>query len=239
MNWTAETIAQLRGIAQRLKEEDISSEQLLAEILNKFKNFQNQYDKNLHISLDTFLKIPMIFHLDYIFDNFTKQDIQRIKTSFNKVLNDFIESRKIEGRSIQSDLLFSLDIIMTNLKLVEKEASYIEKEIINRYRERIKKFLNGHEIEERRIVQEAAVAADKVCINEEINRLKTHSKRLRNLLRNNKVSTRGREADFLSQEMQRETYTIASKTTSMDIHENILGIRREIEKIRQQVQNVE
>jgi uncharacterized protein (TIGR00255 family) len=88
-------------------------------------------------------------------------------------------------------------------------------------------------------VQEAAILAEKSCINEEISRIGTHNKRLRELLTDNAIETKGREADFLAQEMQRETHTIASKTTSMEVHKHVLNIRREIEKIKQQVQNVE
>ncbi|MCP4215715.1 MAG: DUF1732 domain-containing protein, partial [bacterium] len=69
-------------------------------------------------------------------------------------------------------------------------------------------------------------------------RLETHTKRLKSLL-TGKEEVKGRESDFLTQEMHRETHTIASKTTSMDIHDHVLEIRREIEKIKQQVQNVE
>ncbi len=101
------------------------------------------------------------------------------------------------------------------------------------------KYLEGFEIDERRIAQEAAILAEKSCISEEIHRLETHTKRLNVLFNDSKMGAIGREADFLSQEMLRETHTIASKTTSMETHEHVLDIRREIEKIKQQVQNVE
>jgi uncharacterized protein (TIGR00255 family) len=81
--------------------------------------------------------------------------------------------------------------------------------------------------------------AEKGCINEEVQRLEIHTRRLKDLVNDNHVEVKGREADFLTQEMMRETHTIASKTNSMEIHDHVLEIRREIEKIKQQVQNVE
>ena len=107
------------------------------------------------------------------------------------------------------------------------------------YRKKIAKYVKGLPIDEKRIVQEAAISADKTSIAEEINRLRTHTLRLKRLLQDKSIASQGREADFLTQEMQRETHTIAAKTSSLDIHQQILLIRREIEKIRQQVQNIE
>jgi uncharacterized protein (TIGR00255 family) len=155
------------------------------------------------------------------------------------VFNEFLECRDTEGSAILSDLQGSIKRIEANLKLLKKEATQLEKTIFSKYKEKIGKYLDDFEIDERRIVQEAAIMAEKSCINEEIQRLDTHSKRLKDLLLDTGIDVKGREADFMSQEMLRETHTIASKTASMDIHEQVLDIRREIEKIKQQVQNVE
>ena len=122
------------------------------------------------------------------------------------------------------------------LRVREKEC---ENDAFDNYRKKIAKFVKGLPIDEKRIVQEAAISADKTSIAEEVNRLQTHNQRLRRLLLDRGAATQGQEADFLSQEMQRETHTIAAKTGCLDIHQQILLIRREIEKIRQQVQNVE
>ena len=215
------------------------NETLLNEILSRLLTFKKKMGDDFSISLDPLLKIPMIFHLDYVFDKFTKTDTRRIQSSFRKVFNEFIQSRIVEGQAIYNDILDSVEAIDANLIVLESQAQKLEKVIFKRYKERISRFVQGTEIEERRLLQEAAVAAEKACITEEINRLRTHNKRLRALLNNKKVDVKGREADFLSQEMHRETYTIAAKTTSMDVHERVIQVRREIEKIRQQVQNVE
>jgi uncharacterized protein (TIGR00255 family) len=181
----------------------------------------------------------MIFHLDYIPDNYSEDETARIKHTIDKVFTDFLRSREQEGRAILSDLSDSINKIENILALVEKEAEAVEKDIFLKFKEKIARYLGEYEIDERRIIQEAAILAEKSCINEEISRIAAHNKRLKELLTDGNVEVKGREADFLAQEMQRETHTIASKTTSMEVHKHVLDIRREIEKIKQQVQNVE
>jgi uncharacterized protein (TIGR00255 family) len=189
--------------------------------------------------MDTLLKIPMIFRVDYMDGSFEKKDAEEIKKSIKKVFKEFLESREEEGKAILKDLQGSIKKIEEYLKLIKKGADSLEKNIFTKYKEKISKYLEEFEIDERRIAQEAAILAEKSCISEEIHRLDTHTKRLKALFKDTKMEARGREADFLSQEMMRETHTIASKTTSMETHEQVLEIRREIEKIKQQVQNVE
>lgn len=215
------------------------NEYLLEEILDRVVHFIKKYKGNLNLSIDPFLKIPMIFHLDYIFENFSDDNIKNIKNSIKKVFNNFLRSRIVEGESILKNLLISNEKIESNLDIIDGEVENLENEIYSNYKEKIKKLLNGIEIDEKRIVHEAAIAAEKSCIAEEINRLSIHNKRLKKLLQSKEVDQKGREADFLLQEMQRETHTIASKINSIDIHKYVILIRREIEKIKQQVQNVE
>lgn len=215
------------------------NEYLLEEILDKIVHFNEKYKGSLNLSIDSFLKIPMIFHLDYIFENFSNENNENIKNSVKKVFNNFLQSRIEEGEYISKNLLKGIKKIEDNLDIIEGEVGNLEHEIYLNYKEKIKKLLNGIEIDERRIVHEAAIAAEKNCIAEEINRLRSHNKRLKELVQSKKIDQKGREADFLSQEMQRETHTIASKTNSVDIHKYVILIRREIEKIKQQVQNVE
>jgi len=215
--------------------------QLLGDILDQLIPFKKKYKKHVNLSMDSLLKIPMIFHLDYLTENYSPEELEKIRELVESVFNDFLKSRELEGKSIAANILKDLDEIQHYLALVEKETEKIEKELFIKYREKLARYLKEfeHDIEERRIIQEAALLAEKSCINEEINRLITHTKRFKLLVNDENLEVKGREADFLAQEMQRETHTIASKTNSMDVHEHILQIRRAIEKIKQQVQNVE
>jgi uncharacterized protein (TIGR00255 family) len=215
------------------------NERLSSEILDELLYFKKRYKERISLSLDSLLRIPMIFHLDYVPNNYSEEETDRIKHTIGKVFAEFLQSREQEGQAILKDLSVSVEKIGIILELVEKEAETVEKELFLKFKEKITRYLDEYEIDERRIIQEAAILAEKSCINEEINRIAAHNKRLKELLADGAVEVKGREADFLAQEMQRETHTIASKTTSLEVHKHVLNIRREIEKIKQQVQNVE
>jgi uncharacterized protein (TIGR00255 family) len=136
------------------------------------------------------------------------------------------------------DIQRSLVNIAGLLDEVTAQAREVESGLLLRYRERITQLLADTEVDERRIAQEAAIAADRICIAEELSRLAAHRERLA-LLCTEESEFIGREADFMAQEMLRETHTIAAKTSSLDVHRTVLQIRRQVEKIKQQVQNVE
>lgn len=215
------------------------NELLLSEILDKLVHFKQKYDDKISLSLDALLKIPMIFHLDYASEYFAENDMTKIFNCLEKVFTDFLHSREIEGRAMAVELLGNCEKIGASLESVKSKADQVEKEIFARFKEKMTRYLSEADIDERRIIQEAAIMAEKGCINEEIHRLETHNKRLKDIIDEPRLEVKGKEADFLAQEMMRETHTIASKTDSMDIHAQVLEIRREIEKIKQQVQNVE
>jgi uncharacterized protein (TIGR00255 family) len=212
---------------------------LLEEIVGKIMPLQAKFGPGLTLSLDALLKLPMIFHLDYDLERLSRKDQADIKKSIAKVFGNFLASRSQEGLFIGKDLLDSIALIENHIRIISGKEKDFEKDMFLNYKKKIAKYVKGLNIDEKRIAQEAAISAEKTSIAEEINRLKTHSQRLKNLLKDKTHDTVGREADFLSQEMQRETHTIAAKTNCLDIHQHILVIRREIEKIRQQVQNIE
>jgi len=214
------------------------NDQLSSDILDELLYFKKRY-KEISLSLDSLLRIPMIFHLDYVPDNYSEEEIHRISQSVESVFVEFLQSREVEGKAILADMLECLEKIARETTYIEKEADQLEKELYTKFKERITRYLEEMEVDERRIAQEAAILADKSCINEEVQRLATHALRLKNLLTDDSIEIKGKEADFLAQEMQRETHTVASKTSSMEVHKHVLNIRREIEKIKQQVQNVE
>ena len=212
---------------------------LLEDILKRLAPLEEKYGRGRGLPLDSLLKLPMVLHLDHDPERLSPQDRAAIGRAAAKVFAAFLASRAQEGRCIERDLLAGIALIDEQIRRLRASEKECERDVFENYRRRIAKFLKDLPIDEKRIVQEAAVSADKASIAEEINRLQTHTRRLKRLLLDRSQSTLGKEADFLSQEMLRETHTIAAKTGSMDIHQQILLIRREIEKIRQQVQNIE
>jgi uncharacterized protein (TIGR00255 family) len=212
---------------------------LLEQIMKRLAPLQGKYGPGPGLPLDSLLKLPMIFHLDHDPERLSPKDQASIRKAAAKVFAAFLENRRQEGLCIQRDLLASIAQIEARIKGIRGREREFERDVFRNYRKKIEKFLGDLPVDEKRIVQEAAISADRASITEEVNRLRTHTQRLKALLQDKRIATQGREADFLTQEMQRETHTIAAKTGSMDIHQQILLIRREIEKIRQQVQNIE
>ncbi|MCX6553723.1 MAG: DUF1732 domain-containing protein [Candidatus Aminicenantes bacterium] len=212
---------------------------LLEKIIGQVMPLQRKFGPGLSLALDGLLKLPMVFHLESDLERLSRKDQADIRRSLAKVFGDFLKSRNQEGMFIGRDLMDSLAVIESHLRIIGAREKDFERDMFLDYKKKIARFVKGFQIDEKRIAQEAAISAEKGSIAEEINRLKTHSQRLKNLLKDKGHATVGREADFLSQEMLRETHTIAAKTSCLDIHQHILIIRREIEKIRQQVQNIE
>jgi uncharacterized protein (TIGR00255 family) len=207
--------------------------------MDKLVDFKQKYDDKISLSLDALLKIPLIFRLDNATELFDEKYILEIRNCIEKVFTDFLRSREVEGQAVARELIDNCRKIENNLESIKNIAEQVEKEIFARYKEKMLKYLSDMEINELRIIQEAAILAERGCINEEIHRLETHTKRLKDLANDTHLEVKGKELDFLAQEMMRETHTIAAKTVSMDIHTQVLEMRREIEKIKQQAQNVE
>lgn len=213
------------------------NEKLLDAIVSRFADFQQRHP-GLQMSLDSFLRIPMVFHLETTNDTLAADMRQQISSVMEEVIDRYQACRQEEGRLIAQEIGRCLDAIAGYLELIARQAREVEEGLLQHYRDRIRLLLGEIDVEERRIVQEAAIAADRSCIAEELSRLTAHRDRMVQLC-GEESEFIGREADFLAQEMLRETHTIAAKTSSLDIHRTVLLIRRQVEKIKQQVQNVE
>ncbi len=167
--------------------------------------------------------------------------LSAIEKSVLRALDDLESMRHKEGQMLAAVLDEHLSEIASRLPAIEAEAAKIGDEYVARLTKRISEILAkaGAEAEtsETRIAQEAAILADRADISEEIARLKTHIEHFRSIASEKRDI--GKRLDFLTQEFNREANTIASKTNNMTVKENALAIKSEIEKIREQVQNIE
>lgn len=167
--------------------------------------------------------------------------IEGIKRAFADGLNELEKMREIEGESLKNELAFRLSEIESRLPAIEAEAASVAEEFRQRLTKRISEMLAKTdaqiEIDQGRLAQEVAYLADRIDISEEITRLKSHIEQFRQIMTDEKDV--GKRLDFLTQELNREANTILSKTNNLIIKENGLAIKSEIEKIREQAQNVE
>jgi len=156
-----------------------------------------------------------------------------------KAADDICTMRETEGAKLASDISMRADIIADIRSKIEERAPQIEKEYATKFKARVEELLDGvYEVPEERIALEAAIFADKANITEELVRLDSHIMQLREFLKGREDSI-GKKIDFLIQEMNREANTIGSKSNDKEITSMMLDLKAEIEKIREQVQNIE
>lgn len=204
----------------------------LKEIKDEF-NLEGEPDMNYIARLPNALQIKK----DDLSEGFSKG----IKQAVSDALDSLEKMREVEGESMKNDLESLLKSIETQLPTIEKEVETVSQEYFERLQKKIEKLLSKSdsqiEIDQARLAQEIAYIADKSDISEEIARLKSHIEQFYSIM--NEDGVVGKRLDFLTQEFNREANTIASKTQNLTIKEAALIIKAEIEKIREQVQNIE
>ena len=159
-------------------------------------------------------------------------------SALEQAMVQFTEMREKEGENLKADFLKRVDLLSSQVE----EVAALGPEIVRQYRERleatVKEALEGAEIDEARIIQEVAIYSDRVNFTEEIVRLRSHFEQFRNILENAEAPV-GRKLDFLIQEMNREVNTTASKANNVCAAKIAVEMKSEIEKLREQVQNIE
>ncbi len=149
----------------------------------------------------------------------------------------FVSMREIEGEKLREDILSRAEIIRRTVAAVEERSPQTVREHMEKVEARMRELLQGVAVDESRLLNEAAVYADKVAVAEETVRLNSHLDQLAQLLDSGEAI--GRKLDFLVQEMNREANTIGSKCSDLELTRMVVDIKAEIEKIREQIQNIE
>ena len=158
---------------------------------------------------------------------------ESLKPSLVGALERFSETRVMEGENLQKDLLGKLSEMEDIVNRIDERSAAYE----TRLRAKVSELLEGTGIDEARIVQEVTIYSDKICTDEERVRLHSHIKNMRTKLQNGGLV--GRELDFVAQEMNREANTTLSKANDLIVSEDAIGLKTLIEKIREQIQNLE
>ena len=195
-------------------------------------------DAEEQISLGLVAKMPDVIKSIAAEEN-EEEMIKCFLDATDKALSDITKMREVEGEKLVADISMRADLIANIRNDIEKRAPELEKEYAVKFKARIEELLDGAaEVPEERIALEAAVFADKANITEELVRLDSHINQLREFLKGKDESI-GKKIDFLIQEMNREANTIGSKSNDKEITAKMLELKAEIEKIREQVQNIE
>ena len=163
----------------------------------------------------------------------------KVEQAVKEALDNLVTMRETEGSNIYGDFIYRADLIAEKLTKIEERSPMVVEEYQAKLTDRLNNLLADHNItvEQERLLQEVAIFADRASITEEIVRLKSHIKQFKNII--NSDQPVGRKLDFLIQEFNREANTIASKANDYTLAQIVVEIKAEIEKIREQIQNIE
>jgi uncharacterized protein (TIGR00255 family) len=212
---------------------------MIAGYLGAMKQMQDEFGLAGEPDLNVVARLPNV--VQPMKEDLKPEFAAGIESALSAALDDLETMRENEGTSLKAVLNSLLTDIETRLGPIESEASNVTDEYRNRLTKRIGEMLakseSQIEIDQSRLAQEIAYLSDRSDISEEIARLRTHIVHFRSIMDEEKEV--GKRLDFLTQELNREANTITSKTTNMIVKENALQIKSDVEKIREQVQNIE
>jgi len=213
------------------------NENLLEKILISLEKSSSRLGKTLSFSVENLFRIPQVLEIKR--KDFSGEEIAFLERSFERTLDEVIKQRRREGRDIAKVLRECVLSIKQSVRRIEKLAQNQPLLIKDKLRQRLEELKKEAPHLEERLAEEVAYYAQKYDITEEIARLKSHLNHVQQLLSPQRGELLGRKLDFIAQEIYRETNTISSKSPSMEIIQETLTIKGELESIRQQIQNIE
>lgn len=212
------------------------NETLAAGYVKALKELSERFGLKDDISAVTLSRYPDVITLHKASED-EKRIWNAVKTVAETAVSKFIEMRETEGGKLRGDILSRADYIIECVEFIEGRSPETVREYNEKLKQRMKELLGDAAVDEQRLLNEAAIYADKIAVDEETVRLRSHISQLREFM--NSSEAIGRKLDFLVQEINREANTIGSKAQDVDIAKKVIAIKAEVEKIREQVQNIE
>lgn len=212
------------------------NEELAAEYVRVLQQMSDQFGIENDVRVSVLSRYPDVLTLE-------EQSIDAdelwsvLEEALHKASEQFVETRLAEGENLKNDLIGKLDGMLEDVDFIEARSPEILAEHRQRLEAKVRELLGDSTIDESRIVTETTIFADKICVDEEIVRLRSHITSTRNALL--KGGSIGRKLDFIAQEMNREANTILSKANDLEVANRAINLKTEIEKVREQIQNIE
>ena len=209
---------------------------LAAEYMEYFKKMEEQFGIANDIKVSVLSRMPEVLTMEEVPDD--EDSMWKILSEVvEEAADSFVESRVREGEHLKNDLLGKLDYMLEQVAFIEERSPRVVAEYRMKLEEKVHELLESASIDEGRIATEVTIFADKICVDEETVRLRSHIEHTRKeLLAGGSV---GRKLDFIAQEMNREANTILSKSTDLEISDRAILLKTEVEKVREQIQNIE
>lgn len=209
---------------------------LAAEYMEHFRKMEEQFGIENDVKVSMLSRCPEVLTMEQIPED-EDQMWAILEEALRKAAENFVETRVREGENLKNDLITKLDDMLTLVDFIEERSPKVLEEYRKKLEDKVKEMLQSTTIEESRILTEVTIFADKICVDEETVRLRSHIEGMKKeLLKGGGV---GRKLDFIAQEMNRESNTILSKSNDMEISDQAIILKTEIEKVREQIQNIE
>lgn len=209
---------------------------LIKNYLEAYNELESVYGLKNDVTVSSLMRVPDVFTVTRPEADEEKlwNDVRAVT---EEALAGFISMREREGAKLKEDVLSRLDIILGEVEFIEKRSPETVEAYNAKLLARLKDILGDIHIDEQRVLTECAIFADKIAVAEETVRLRSHISQLRSFLECDEAV--GKKIDFLVQELNREANTIGSKAQDVEIAGKVVNIKSEIEKIREQIQNIE
>ncbi|MGF0032942.1 YicC/YloC family endoribonuclease [Bariatricus sp. SGI.154] len=213
------------------------NEKLAGEYLTYFKQMSDTFALENDIRVSALSRYPEVLTMEeQVVDE--EELWHGLKKALDGAIRQFVETRTLEGENLKKDIINKLDGMLTLVGYIEERSPKIIAEYREKLEAKVRELLEDTKIEEGRIAAEVVIFADKICTDEEVVRLRSHIVHMKETLQSEESGI-GRKLDFIAQEMNREANTILSKANDLEISNIGIDLKTEIEKVREQIQNIE
>lgn len=212
------------------------NKEVAAEYVKYLEQMQKDFSLDNDIRVSTLSRYPEVFSMEE--QTVDEEELWKLlEKAIKGAVEGFVASRIKEGENLRDDLIAKLDGMLEHVDYIEKRSPEIITEYRQKLEDKVKELLGDAQVDESRLLMEVTIFADKVCVDEELVRLRSHIEMTKdNLIQGGSI---GRKLDFIAQEMNREANTILSKTNNLEISNHAIDLKTEIEKVREQIQNIE
>lgn len=212
------------------------NESIAREYMNIFRQMEERFNIRNDITVGALSRYPEVITMEE-----SQEDEEELWNFINETIEEackgLADTRIIEGENLKKDLLLKLDHMEELVSYIETKNPQIIEDYKKKLEAKMEEILSDADIDKNRIASEVIIYADKVCVDEETVRLRSHIEHARKCL--NEDGGIGRKMDFIAQEMNREANTTLSKANNIEISNAAIDLKTEIEKIREQIQNIE
>ncbi len=200
------------------------NETLAKEYLSCFKKMEESFGLDYDVRVSTVARCPEVLTME--------------EQTAEEALRQFARTRETEGENLKEDIIGKLDGMLEKVAYIEERSPEIIAEYRRKLEDKVRELLEDAQVDESRIAAEVVIFADKICTDEEVVRLKSHIMHMKETFAGEESGI-GRKLDFIAQEMNREANTILSKANDIEVSNHAIDLKTEIEKVREQIQNIE